>query len=333
MKIFLKILIALIIVLLIWGFYSFKFAKNYPENIDLIHKEDYFGLTFSKKFTEELGLEWKSLYAAILDELNAKYVRIPIYWNDIEKTKGEFNFTDYDYIFDEGKKRDVKFIANIGWRLPRWPECHAPKWIENTETSLIQEQTLIMLEKVVNHYKDREEIIYWQVENEPLLDFFGKCPNGDYEFLKKEVELVRKLDDRKIIITASGELATWDREAKLGDIFGTTVYRVVWAGWFGYSRYPLPASFYNWKANMYDIPRENRMIMELQLEPWTPDGRIIDMEPEEFNKSMNIDQFKANIQYAIDMDFKQAYVWGVEWWYWQYKYGNEEYWEIAKGIF
>lgn len=327
------IILAVIALLLAFGFYEFKFAKHYPKNIDLVHKEDYFGVTFSKRFTEELEMDFKEVYTAILDDLNVKYIRVPIYWNDIEQTEGEFNFEDYDYIFEEGKKRDVKFIANIGWRLPRWPECHAPEWLSEEEVSFIQERTLIMLEQVVNHFKDREEIIYWQVENEPLLDFFGKCPKGDYEFLQKEIELVRELDDREIIVTASGELATWDREVKVGDIFGTTVYRVVWASWFGYSRYPLPASFYGWKADLYNIPQDKRMIMELQLEPWTPNGSILTLPPEEYQKSMNIEQFKANLQYAIDVDFAQSYLWGVEWWYWQYKNGDSQYWEVAKDVF
>ena len=56
-------------------------------------------------------------------------------------------------------------------------------------------------------------------------------------------------------------------------------------------------------------------------------------KPEEMAESMNIDQFKANIQFAINVDFAQTYLWGVEWWYWQYKNGNPEYWEIAKGLF
>ncbi len=54
-------------------------------------------------------------------------------------------FADYDFIFDEGKKRGVKFIANIGWRLPRWPECHSPEWIANLKVAEIKEKTVEML--------------------------------------------------------------------------------------------------------------------------------------------------------------------------------------------
>jgi hypothetical protein len=53
----------------------------------------------------------------------------------------------------------------------------------------------------------------------------------------------------------------------------------------------------------------------------------------EADKSFNIEQFKANLQYAINIDFKKTYLWGVEWWYYQYKNGDKGYWELARTIF
>lgn len=328
-----KTVILSIIVLLLFTILNVKLPDQIPYNINLEHKPDYFGVTFSKKFTGDLGLEWKSVYLAILDELNVKFVRLPIYWDDIERTENEFVFDDYDFMFEEGRKRNVQFIASVGWRLPRWPECHAPEWLREAEVERIQERTLVMLENVVNHYKEREEIIYWQVENEPLLDFFGECPDADYEFLKKEINLVRNLDNRKILVSASGELSTWSKESKIADIFGTTLYRIVWIPYFTYVKYPIPTWTYDLRAESQNIDPEHRIIIELQLEPWSPEGTIIDLDPAEYNKSMSIEQFKANIKYAIDVDWHQAYAWGAEWWYYQTIYGDRRYWELAKDLF
>ncbi len=111
------------------------------------------------------------------------------------------------------------------------------------------------------------------------------------------------------------------------------MYRVVYNNWAGYVRYFFPTSFYRLKAYFAgDIP-ENVLNMELQLEPWVPQGKMIYLTEKQINKSMSLDQFKANIQYAINTGFKQTYVWGVEWWYWQKLYGNTGYWEIGKKIF
>ncbi len=329
----LKIWHLVIILLIILSVYMFKLANNFPLEQNLKYKPDFFGVTFSTKFCSELGLEWKEVYLAIIDDLQVKEVRLPIYWDEIEKTKGVFDFSDYDYIISEGAKRNVKFIVNIGWRLPRWPECHAPEWASKKSLASTQAQTLNMLGVVVNHYKDNPAIISWQLENEPFFDAFGVCPPSDENFFKKELELVKKSDTRPVMVSATGELSWWRKEAKYGDLFGSTLYRVVWGEYSGYFRYPLPASFYRLKAFLVGIKPENRYIIELQAEPWVPNGKMIYLSKKEANKSFNYNQFKANLQYAINVDFHKTYLWGVEWWYYQYKTDDKSYWELARTLF
>jgi len=323
-----------IVLLIILVFYFFKIATNYPWKQDLNYKPGFFGVTFSTKFCAELGMNWKEVYLAIIDDLKVKEIRLPIYWDQIEKTKGVYDFSDYDYIIAEGAKRNVKFVVNIGWRLPRWPECHAPEWAANKSLAATQAGTYEMLETVINHYKDNRSITAWQLENEPFFDAFGVCPPSDENFFKRELEIVKKTDSsRPVIISATGELSWWRKEAKYADIFGTTVYRVVWGPYTNYVRYPIPAWFYPLKAYLAGIKPENRYIVELQAEPWVPNGNMIYLSKSEADKSFNIDQFKANLQYAININFKKTYLWGVEWWYYQYKNGDKSYWELAKTIF
>lgn len=323
-------IILALILFLVW---TFKLDNHYPSKIDLKAKDNYWGVTYSPKFATQLGLDWKETYLSILDDLEVKNIRIPIYWDQVEKERGVFIFDDYDYIFDQGAKRNVKFIANIGWRLPRWPECHNPTWLNNDSVSDIKAKTLGLLEVLVNRYKDRPEIVAWQVENEPLLDWFGKCPDGDKQFLQSEIDLVKSLDDRPIIISASGELSSWRQEGKMADIFATTMYRVVWNPWFRYVRYPIPSWFYGLKAGLFGIDRHSAIISELQTEPWVPNGTLADLDFREYHKSFSVEQFEANLQFAINTDFRQAYLWGVEWWYVQKEKGHPEYWNLARSLF
>ncbi len=308
-------------------------ANNFPIKKTLEYKPDFFGVTFSTKFCSELGLDWKEVYLATLDDLQVKEIRLPVYWDEIEKTPGDFDFSDYDYIISEGAKRDVKFIVNIGWRLPRWPECHAPEWAGKKSLASTQAQALKMLGVVVNHYKNEPAIIAWQLENEPFFDAFGVCPPSDENFFKKELTTVKNNDNRPVMVSATGELSGWRKEAKYGDLFGSTLYRVVWGKYTGYFRYPLPPFFYRLKAFLAGIKPENRYIVELQAEPWVPNGKMIYLTKKEANKSFNLDQFKANLQYAINVDFNKTYLWGVEWWYYQYKTDDKSYWELARTLF
>jgi hypothetical protein len=327
--------VALIVILLLvaGSFYFLKIASNYPAKQDLKHQPGFFGVTFSTKFSRELGLDPREVYLAMLDDLNVKEIRLPIYWDEIEKEKNVFDFSDYDYLISEGAKHNVNFIINIGWRLPRWPECHAPQWTNKENLLVTQTRAITMISKTVNHYKDEKSIVAWQLENEPFFNAFGVCPPSDEQFFKKELAEVKSLDKRPVIISATGELSWWWKEAKMADIFGTTVYRVVWGKWSGYMRYPIPAWFYGLKAYLAGIPKENRLVMELQAEPWVPHGSIIYISEKEANKSFNIEQFKANLQYGINIGFKKTYLWGVEWWYYQSQNGNKDYWELAKTIF
>ena len=160
-----KVRRALIVLLILILFYFFKIASNYPINQDLKHRPDFFGITFSTKFCSELGLDWREVYLAVLDDLKVKEIRLPVYWDQIEKTKGVYDFSDYDYIISEGAKRNVKFILNVGWRLPRWPECHAPGWVNNKSLADTQEEAIKMLSTVINHYKNEKVITAWQLEN------------------------------------------------------------------------------------------------------------------------------------------------------------------------
>jgi len=332
MKIKRKIVYLIIIVFLVTTVLFIKIFQK-EQDIEIKSNPEFFGVTFSKKYATEIGLNWRELYFAILDDLQVKNIRLPIYWDEIESEKGNFNYSDYDFMISEGSKRNVRFIINIGWRLPRWPECHAPEWTNQEDLAHVQERALLMLEKTVRRYQDNPSILYWQVENEPFLNTFVICPPSDEAFFAKEVALVKSLDKRPIMFSGPGELNMWRKEAKYGDVFGTTMYRVIWNKVIGYMRYPIPALFYRFKAWLVNIPADKRLIVELQAEPWVPQGKIIYLSKTEADYSFSLDQFKANLQYALDTKFKQAYLWGVEWWYWQYKHGDKSFWDLARTLF
>ncbi|MCX6731616.1 MAG: cellulase family glycosylhydrolase [Candidatus Parcubacteria bacterium] len=283
------------------------------------------GAAFSKPFAIETGLDWKETYLAILDDLKVKNLRLPIYWPDIEPQENNYVFDDYDWMLKEAKKRDVKLVLVIGKKLPRWPECYEPNWVKSEVSSLKTQDLLNYIEKVVNRYKNSPALYLWQVENEPFLPF-GECPTIDDEFLGKEIELVRSLDQKhQILTTDSGELGLWLKAAKQGDIFGTTIYRVVWSKYLGYIRYDLflPRQFFWLKANLTRLfyPAKPIIVSELQAEPW-------------MNGGMDLKQFSKNIEFAKKVGFPEVYLWGAEWWYlMKVKQNDPSFWELAKKIF
>jgi len=293
-----------------------------------------FGVVYSRIFAEQMGLDWKETYLTIVEDLKPKYLRLPVYWQDIEQERGKFNFGYYDWMMGIAEKKNVKVILVIGRKTPRWPECHLPSWLDKNNPESQKEPVLRLIENVVERYKDRPNLYAWQVENEPFLPF-GDCPLLGGNFLDREIAKVKELDPgHPVVVTDSGELSAWLPAAKRADIFGTTMYRIVHSPRFGYVEYPLPPRFFWLKANIVHLfsPGKPITVSELQAEPWGP-KLLYDISVEEMMKTMNFPQFQKNIEYAKQVGFPEIYLWGAEWWYWMKTVqGDARYWDYAKEV-
>lgn len=301
------------------------------DNLELEHKDVVFGATYSKKYAEFLGLDWRTAYLAMLDDLKVKRLRIPVYWDDVEPEPGVFNFSVVDWQLDEAERRGASVVLAVGRKLPRWPECYSPQWAKGLNESLVRTKILSMIETAVRHFKKRSSIIAWQVENEPFFAF-GECPPPDREFLKHEISVVRALDDRPVIITESGELSTWLNAASLTDILGISTYRVVWNRFIGYFYWPITPSVYRRRAESVSSLVDKVIITELQAEPWFGTATTSISPLDDQLKLMNPERLAQNISFARRVGFAEAYLWGVEWWYWLKQNGHPEMWEAGRSM-
>jgi len=299
------------------------------------NNQAHLGVTFSSRYASDIGLNWKQAYMATLDDLKVHRIRIPVYWDLVEKTPGVYNFSDIDWQLNQAKKRNAQVILVVGQKVPRWPECAIPKWAKiNDQTR--KTALLSFVNVVVNHYKNNHpEIKYWQVENEPFL-LFGVCPKPDANLLTSEVAEVHKDDpSREIIVTDSGELGLWIPAAKRGDIFGTTMYRTIYKKGIGYYNYPIGPRFFRfkyWLINLF-AGQSRAIVAELQAEPWVS-GYTTNAPLSEQFKSMNVQKLKKNVKYAREVGFPDIYLWGVEWWYWLKTQKNHpELWNEARVLF
>ena len=58
------------------------------------------------------------------------------------------------------------------------------------------------------------------------------------------------------------------------------------------------------------------------------------MTADEQDVSMSFEQFKDVLKYTQEAGFNKAYLWGVEWWYWQEeKLGDDRFWNLSKQLF
>ena len=318
------------IILVIIIFYAFLWLssiKKYPVD---------YGISFSEEHAAFLGLEWKETYKKMLAELKPKYIRIAAAWNYVEKDNNNFDFSKVDFMMDEANKAGAKVTLVIGQKAPRWPECYVPDWASKLGDKEFSESLNNYIETTVKRYKDNSALEYWQVENEPFIAFhFGECANFHANLVDDEVKLVNYLDQPHwTIITDSGELSFWKKAGKLGDLFGTTIYRIVrtpkglvWSyDW-------LPASFYRYKAKLMGIHLERMYVSELQAEPWFTGEGPHKTPLEAQYKTMNLKRLEKHTDFVEKIGVSRAYLWGVEWWYWMAeKHGDNSYVEYVKEL-
>lgn len=318
---------AILLLLVLGVLYGFSFS------LDFTPKEPpVYGVTFSKQHAQHLGLDWQETFLALVDDLGVRQFRIAAYWNDLEWPDNSFHFDELDWQIKHIRERGGSVILAVGRRLPRWPECHVPEWARGLPEEVQQQQVLDMIPHVINRYKNDPTITQWQVENEPLLPFFGECPKSDVAFLKKEIAAVRELDNRPIMITASGEFGDWSESGLLGDVLGVSLYRIVWKPVLNHISYPLSPAVYALRQSFTRGQGvQNIILSELQLESWSPNSQSTEPLQEQF-RSMNPKLFKENIAFARRSGFHEMYLWGAEWWYWLKKQNHPEMWEIARTL-
>lgn len=331
-----QIFFAFIIFLLVTPIIVFFVLK--PE----IQHDINYGITFSNKYATQMGLNWKEVYIKILDELQVKNLRLVAYWDDIESEKDVYNYNDIKWQVEEAQKRGVSVILSMGRKVPRYPECFEPTWWKQLPSDSLREQELLDYLKItVNEFKKYDNIKIWQVENEPFWPF-GTCSEPDIKkpVVEREIELVKSMDPRPILVQDSGEGGLWKSTYEMGDYLGISMYRKIWYDFWGiffgkfiYFQYPLSHWTYKIKANIVGVPVDKIIITELQGEPWGP-GLNSTLTQEDKNQTMSRTHFLSTIAYAQKSGFKDLYLWGAEWWYWEMTQNNNHfYWETAKALF
>lgn len=304
-------------------------------------KDFTYGVSFSRFHSEELKLDWKKTYLAILDDLKVRHLRLTAHWSLTEPKKDIYNFSELDYQIREAEKRNASVILAVGHRLPGWPECHTPDWVMSLSAKQHKPELLKYIETVVKRYKDSPALQYWQVENEPFLRFFGQasCETHNVlskDILKEEIDLVHRLDpEHPVIVTDSGEFGTWLEAYNAGDVFGTSVYLYVWwRNFLGPIRYPITPAFFRIKHSIVRLIYGTKpsIIIELSGEPWLLQP-IVETPMEILLERMGIDKFNEMIDISTKVGFGTSYLWGAEWWYWMKQNGHPEFWSRAKELY
>lgn len=281
-----------------------------------------YGVSFIPDYASSLGVDPGKTMDALL-HIGVKQFRLTSYWSDIEPTPGHYDFSQLDWEFSKADAAHAKIVLTVGLRQPRWPECHAPDWVDTSApTGQWQPQLEQFMTAVVNRYKDNPALQQYQLENEYFLQGFGTCTNFSRARLVAEDNLLKKLDPRHPIIIGRSNNALGTPIGKpTPDLFSISIYKRVWDGGVThrYLEYPFPAWFYGFVAGVQKITTGKTMVIgELQGEAWPPHGQTIpETSLAEQNKSMDAARLKARFAYGKATGMRQIDLWGAEYWYYR----------------
>ena len=181
-----KIILRLYCVSFLFFFLFSCSSTPLPRSTSAKTPEDFFGMVGISQTVEQYQQ---------LDEMGVKWILRTFYWRNIEKTRNNIDFSDYDDFVDMANMEGKKIIALLGYEAP---------WLYNskkTKKYISQENIPLFLnyvEETVRHFKDRVDV--WQIWNEPNFTFW-KGPRKEFFELSRLTTLkIKEVDPDAFII-------------------------------------------------------------------------------------------------------------------------------------
>lgn len=305
-----------------------------------------YGVTYSFEQAGWFGLGPRSSYTKLLDEFDFDWVRLSFHW-------AKYNISDLKFAVGEAAKRDVDVIVALGAKTPYFPEY---KWPDEIKSRVkfgdtidldhpVANDILEINKSVVRELSNYDNIIFWQVENEPLIGNVNRW-KIDPGLIAAEVEAVRSTDpkNRPIILNhaAVGFYDTsWQKllpilkkedvfavnaffKTKGIDIFNAKILgREIHILWPDHLVWPV----HSWRIFSPDFGQikkkvENNgnllWILEMQAEPYI---KNLDEAQDQFLSFEPVD-IKAADSFLKSYEIESVGLWGAH--FWQYREEQED---------
>lgn len=123
----------------------------------------------------------------LMKQAGIRHVRTDLDWNQVEKTKGSWNFERWDALVKEAEKKGISILPILGGSQPRWASplvSHMDDWKTYLRTVLARYPGLS----------------HWEIVNEPNLGEFSRAETYG-PFLKESYRTIKNAKPGAIITT------------------------------------------------------------------------------------------------------------------------------------
>lgn len=287
-----------------------------------------YGVSFSIKQCRNFGLDPKDTLRWLL-KMGWRRFRLMSYWDECEKTRGTYGFSELDWQMKMIEKAGGIVTLCLGVKQPRWPEYHWPIWALTLSDDAKKQALLDFLQATVGWYEKADFIDGYQLENEALLKGFGKGIDINLARLRAEYQLLSEISDKPIYMSTSNGWGIPIRRPHPRGGVGFSIYTTMFAR--GKYRQTIHRPWLH-RFRRFLIEKvigKPVFIHELQMEPWGDRG-IWEMSPEQQAISMSTARIRFNIDFAQRVGAYPIDMWGGEWWYWRYQKGDKNIWQTVK---
>jgi hypothetical protein len=111
------------------------------------------GASFIPDYAQSLGVDPKATLNAMLVDLHIKHLRFVGYWDKLEPSEGQYDFSELDWEFSQANAHNARVSLALGLRQPRWPECHMPGWAAGEPKDVWSIQLKNFMKQVVTRYQ------------------------------------------------------------------------------------------------------------------------------------------------------------------------------------
>lgn len=352
------------LVLVLVAYVASAFVNPIPKrDIDLNFKPKY-GVSYSFEQAAWYGFNPRQSYINLLDQFNFAWVRLPFFWNlTLLRSKGategqviDLNLDDLEFAIDQAQKRNIGVIIALGAKTPYFPEYHWPEEIaaqvefgqKITIEHPMATRILNIDKKVVQAVAIYPNIIYWQVENEPLVGNVNKW-KIDPSLVAAEIKIINENDPfkRPIILNhaASGFYdQSWKSLLSIlrpGDVFAMNAFfktkgtDLITASIFGRNVHILWPDHLVWPVHSWRGLSPNFENIKKQVEAKGIKFWILEMQAEPYIKKIEEaddpfltfepgDILEAN-RFLLSYKIESIGLWGAHFWQFRDQNGDSRW--------
>lgn len=174
-----------------------------------MESEQALGLNFSPQRATRLGLDPHEAFTALLQRIQARNLRLSLYWDELAPQPGQFKFDEIRWYLDRAQEHGCRVLLTVGMTAQGRPWLYPPFWLRDAALPApdgrigtqgrLAANLLLGLERAVAYLADYDAIEAWQVEpGIPKDAMQDRQPSWfiDPLLIKKETEIVREVDAR-----------------------------------------------------------------------------------------------------------------------------------------